>query len=148
MLEFLFIACLVIAYAGYCFQGPAATLVVIIIWVAKVLDRGRPDTSLGLLRRISLWIALGFTTLAMLVDWVLFVEDVCKYGQSGPDSTANALLTSDAIPTIVLTLSGVAIPLTLVGKGKGRWRTLFTSVLLLVGSFVVSFLRSCRHVSF
>lgn len=144
---FLMIACGLIAYAGYYFQGPAATLVVLSTWVSKYLDRGQPDTSLGLLRRMSLWMALGITTLAMLLDWILYVEDVWKPGQSESESAARAYDSPDLLPNTVATLCAFGIALTLVGKGKGWWRTLGTAVLLLGGSFAISFLRSCHGIS-
>jgi hypothetical protein len=145
----LVVAIAFIGYIGYYFQGPAATIVIITAWFAKLRDRKKSSSSPGSLRKAILWGALAFTTVAVLLDWaVLYAEYLQHYGQPDSFSTEELLDTLEPIPKIVSVISAFAIALALIGQGKGRWRTLITAILLIIGSLALMFLRSCRSMSF
>ncbi|HWG16526.1 MAG TPA: hypothetical protein VN678_01600 [Acidobacteriaceae bacterium] len=126
------------------FQGPAATAAVVILWIT--VARGVRPQDVGFWKQGALLSGLFVITLATLLDWISIVADYRERYPAAVDPATYDM--TENVTKAVSILCGLAIILAAVGRGKGKARTVFTSILLLVASLEMGIMEGCRGISF
>jgi hypothetical protein len=130
------------------FQGPAATVAILILWItiAKTRGPGVESSDIAPWRQAFLLSALIAITMATILDWISIVAD---YQERYPAAISPATYdATETVTKIFSALCGVAVILSIIGRGKGKAGTVITSVLLLIASMEMVLIEGCRGISY
>ena len=125
---------------------PLATILVILIWSGRVKEHRLRELSaqwpdIEALREGFLFWGVIFITLASALDWIPFVVIYLSWtNHSGLDFES-----AETIVKGVSLLCGIALILSITGRGNERFRTVSTSALLLLASLVMMLICVSRH---
>jgi hypothetical protein len=135
---------------GPFFQGPAATVVIFILWRGRAQSRSSgkvadQSSSFARWREGFLFSGLVLVTVAAALDWISIVAD---YLERYPAATDPDIIdATETVTKAVSFLCGIAAIMSIVGRGRVRVGTFVTAALLLIASLEMMLLESCRHIS-